>query len=203
MSYGDDAMRPSLTKGLLLVPTVSLIAVSAQASDIAALLADGTAALSFRYRYEFVDDEAFSRDAKASTLRSRLSFQSGSYRDAAFFIEVEDIRDIIADDFNAGAGNTPLEVFNAVLDRMGVKTGVDVFKLMDVAEELIVPLMDQPIRVDRDSLIMGYAGVYSRGHFEYATPHLALECVGAGVGDRQPQHVRHLEADREGYLAGG
>lgn len=61
----------------------------------------------------------------------------------------------------AGAGNTPLEVFNAVLDRMGVDTGIDVFKLMDVAEDLIVPMMDQPIRVDRDSLVMGYAGVYS------------------------------------------
>ena len=61
----------------------------------------------------------------------------------------------------AGAGNTPLEVFNAVLNRMGVQTGIDVFKLMDVAEDLIVPMMDQPIRVDRDSLVMGYAGVYS------------------------------------------
>ena len=61
----------------------------------------------------------------------------------------------------AGAGNTPLEVFNAVLDRMGVNTGVDVFKLMSVAEDLVVPMMDQQIRVDRDSLIMGYAGVYS------------------------------------------
>ena len=61
----------------------------------------------------------------------------------------------------AGAGNTPLEVFNAVLDRMGVETGVDVFKLMDAAEELVVPMMDQAIRVDRDSLVMGYAGVYS------------------------------------------
>lgn len=61
----------------------------------------------------------------------------------------------------AGAGNTPLEVFNAVLDRMGVATGVDVFKLMDVAEDLVTPMMDQPLRVDRDSLIMGYAGVYS------------------------------------------
>ena len=61
----------------------------------------------------------------------------------------------------AGAGNTPLEVFNAVLDRMGVKTGVDVFKLMNVAEDVVVPIMDQLIRVDRDSLIMGYAGVYS------------------------------------------
>ena len=61
----------------------------------------------------------------------------------------------------AGAGNTPLEVFNAVLDRMGVETGVDVFKLMDIAEDIIVPIMEQPIRVDRDSLVLGYAGVYS------------------------------------------
>ena len=61
----------------------------------------------------------------------------------------------------AGAGNTPLEVFNAVAHRMGIETGVDVFKLMDVAEDLVVPIMDQPIRVDRDSLILGYAGVYS------------------------------------------
>ena len=61
----------------------------------------------------------------------------------------------------AGAGNTPLEAFNAVLDRMGAKTAVDVFKLMNVAEDVVVPLMDQAVRVDRDSLIMGYAGVYS------------------------------------------
>jgi 4-hydroxy-2-oxovalerate/4-hydroxy-2-oxohexanoate aldolase len=61
----------------------------------------------------------------------------------------------------AGAGNTPLEVFNAVCQRMGIETGVDVFKLMDVAEDLVVPMMDHPIRIDRDSLILGYAGVYS------------------------------------------
>ncbi len=61
----------------------------------------------------------------------------------------------------AGAGNTPLEVFIAVCDRMGIETGVDTFKAMDIAEELITPLMDQPVRVDRDSLTLGYAGVYS------------------------------------------
>jgi len=61
----------------------------------------------------------------------------------------------------AGAGNAPLEVFNAVASRMGIETGVDVFKLMAVAEEIVVPMMDQPIRLDRDSLVLGYAGVYS------------------------------------------
>ena len=61
----------------------------------------------------------------------------------------------------AGAGNTPLEILAAVLERMGAKTGVDIHALMAVAEEKVVPLMDQPIRVDRDSLLLGYAGVYS------------------------------------------
>lgn len=61
----------------------------------------------------------------------------------------------------AGAGNTPLEVFVAVLYRMGVESGVDLFKVMDVAEDLVVPMMDHPIRLDRDALTLGYAGVYS------------------------------------------
>ena len=61
----------------------------------------------------------------------------------------------------AGAGNTPLEVFLAVCDRMGIETGVDLFKLMDVAEDVIVPMMDHIVRVDRDSLTLGFAGVYS------------------------------------------
>lgn len=61
----------------------------------------------------------------------------------------------------AGAGNTPLEVLVAVLIRMQVDTGIDLYKIMDVAEDRVVPLMDQPIRVDRDALTLGYAGVYS------------------------------------------
>ena len=61
----------------------------------------------------------------------------------------------------AGAGNTPLEVFVAVCERMGIETGCDLFKLMDMAEDIILPLMEHMVRVDRASLTLGYAGVYS------------------------------------------
>jgi 4-hydroxy-2-oxovalerate/4-hydroxy-2-oxohexanoate aldolase len=61
----------------------------------------------------------------------------------------------------AGAGNTPLEVFVAVLVRMGVETGVDLWKIMDVAEDIVFPMMTHKVRVDRDALTLGYAGVYS------------------------------------------
>ncbi len=62
----------------------------------------------------------------------------------------------------AGAGNTPLETFLAVCERMGIETGIDLFKLMDVAEDVILPMMqDRIVRIDRDSLTLGFAGVYS------------------------------------------
>lgn len=63
--------------------------------------------------------------------------------------------------FGAGAGNTPLEVLVAVCERSGLTTGVDVFSIIDAAEDVVRPVMDEECKLDRLAIIMGYAGVYS------------------------------------------
>lgn len=98
-----------------------LIAGSIQASEpsrgiLDTLLKEGELDLSFRYRYEFVDQDCcdptqppgtdFDEDAHASTVRSRLSLKSGTVYDTHFVVEVDDVRNVLVNDFNAGAGNT-------------------------------------------------------------------------------------------------
>jgi 4-hydroxy 2-oxovalerate aldolase len=61
----------------------------------------------------------------------------------------------------AGAGNAPTEVLTAVFDKLGIEVRADTFAMLDVAEEVVRPIMDRPQLVDRASLLLGYAGVYS------------------------------------------
>ncbi|WP_327111970.1 4-hydroxy-2-oxovalerate aldolase [Nocardia sp. NBC_01730] len=63
--------------------------------------------------------------------------------------------------FGAGAGNTPVEALIGVCDKLGIKTGIDFFAIADAAEDVVRPAMPQECLLDRQALMMGYAGVYS------------------------------------------
>jgi 4-hydroxy 2-oxovalerate aldolase len=63
--------------------------------------------------------------------------------------------------FGAGAGNTPVEALVAVSSKLGIRTGIDPLAIIDAAEEVVRPVMDEECTLDRLAVTMGYAGVYS------------------------------------------
>ena len=99
----------------LLLATAGWTQEQEKAETLKDALAKGDASVSFRYRYEFVDDGNFEKNAHASTLRTALGYRTLPYKGFSLFIQAQHVAPIFSDDYdtNAGAGSRA----NGVTDR--------------------------------------------------------------------------------------
>lgn len=95
--------------------------------------------------------------------------------------------------FGAGAGNTPLEAFVGICDKLGWRTGVDFLSILDASEDVVRPAMPEECRLDRMTMMMGYAGVYSSFLKHAATAAERYDVSGAAI---------LAEAGRRGLIGG-
>ena len=100
-------MPTAYLKCLTVIGIGALFSPVTSAENLADAISNGDANLSFRYRFETVDQSGFERNAYASTLRTRVNYKTESYRGWQFFIEADNVMEIFADNYNAGGGNTP------------------------------------------------------------------------------------------------
>ena len=95
--------------------------------------------------------------------------------------------------FGAGAGTATVEALIGMFDKIGVKTGIDFFDIADAAEEVVAPTMPTECLLDRNALIMGYAGVYSS---------FLKHAVRQGERYGVPAHELLLRAGRRKLIGG-
>ena len=110
-------MRPAKSKSVFQLFLLALTPAAAAEDSLSDAVKQAHWGLDFRQRIEWVDDDAFDRDAEASTLRTRLNLKTGRWQGIQAFIEFSDVREVAFDNFNAGAGATPnLDHFPVVAD---------------------------------------------------------------------------------------
>ena len=109
MKITDDcSLRVVAVSVAILLGSPAMAEEATTARSFADAVANGSTSLALRYRYEFVDQDNFSEDANASTLRLRLNYATGSYRGWSGLVEFDYVGEVLAKDFNSGSGTSGL-----------------------------------------------------------------------------------------------
>lgn len=121
--YKQNKLVFALLSAGLLFSASSALAQAEDSQSIADAVTTGKASVSLRYRFEFVDQDGFSQDAKASTLRTRLNYRTARWNNFSVFLEADNVSHIIWDDFNSAAGTSApgKNIYPVVADPKGTE----------------------------------------------------------------------------------